>query len=93
LVIVTKPKSKDRKSVIIEVSSVGMAQNRKLKGTVEEFGGKSLTLLCDEEIPSFSAVKVQSWDRLFLGKVVKSVPDHRASWAVYIDLRRTLMVV
>ena len=77
----------------IEVSSSDESPNRKINGTVQEFAGNSLTLLSGEEIAASAAVKVQSKDRLYLGEVVGSVPEHRTSWAVQVRLRRTIMIV
>ena len=91
--IVTTTIPETRESVTIEVSSNDESPNRKINGTVQEFAGNSLTLLSGEEIAASAAVKVQSKDRLYLGEVVRSVPERQTNWAVYVRLRRTIMIV
>ncbi len=79
--------------VIIEVTSADSNENRKIKGSVQQFAGKSLTLVSDEEIAVAASVRVQSKDLLFLGQVLRSISDPQEKWTVHVDVRRTFAVL
>jgi hypothetical protein len=80
--------------VIIEVlSSTGGSPNRKLKGVVQEFVSKSLTLVTGEEIPVSAEVMVQSRDLLSLGEVLSSILETGSGWSTVVRVKRSLLVV
>jgi hypothetical protein len=66
---------------------------RKMKGQIQDFANKLLVLLADEEIDVATGITAQGKDLLFLGKVLKSVPNFDGHWAIHIHVNRTILVV
>jgi hypothetical protein len=80
-------------SVIIEVSSTDSSDNRKVKGSVQQLSGKSLTVFVDEAIAVAADVRVQSKDLLVLGRVLGSISLLSGKWTVHIDVTRKFAVL
>jgi hypothetical protein len=87
----TAPESGE--SVIIEVSSTDSSDNRKVKGSVQQLSGKSLTVFVDEAIAVAADVRVQSKDLLVLGRVLGSISLLSGKWTVHIDVTRKFAVL
>lgn len=81
-------------SVVINVSpNDASLPGRKMKGQIHEFAHKHLVLFADEEIEVAAGITAQGKDFLFLGNVLKSVPNLEGHWAIHIRLNRTILVV
>jgi hypothetical protein len=79
--------------VTIEVSGNDGGQHRTLPGILQECAGKSLILTSGQDIPASALVTVRTQDRLYLGEVLKAIPEKGAKWTIHVLTRRTLMIV
>jgi hypothetical protein len=55
--------------------------------------GKSPILTSGQDIPASVLVTVRTQDRLYLGEVLKAIPEKGAKWTIHVLTRRTLMIV
>ena len=67
--------------------------NRKLTCTVRTKEKKILTVITDEEITGSAAVRVQTKDFLSFGEVLGCIPEQNAKWAVYVGIKRSMLII
>ena len=78
--------------VTIEVAGKN-GDNRNITGILQESTVKSLILITGQDIPAAARVNVRTQDRVYLGEVLKSTPEHGAKWTIHVLTRRAFMVV
>jgi hypothetical protein len=77
----------------VEVSGIDGRQHRNVTGILQGSVGKSLILTAGQDIPASALVTVRTQDRLYLGEVLKSIPEKGAKWTIHVLTRRALMIV
>lgn len=83
-----------RETALIEVSVKDPAiPNRRLTGTVHHHLNDTLTLLTQEEISAPADVRVHTKDLLTFGEVLRCLPEPDAQWAVYVGVKRSVLIV
>ena len=86
--------SERRESVAINVPSTdALVSHRRLKGEIEEFEGKELILITDEQIEISAVITAQSKDLLFMGSVLRCNQKPDARWTIHVLVNRAMLVV
>lgn len=68
-------------------------QPRNVTAILQESVGRRLILSSSQDISPSTLVNVRSQDRLYLGEVLKSIPEMDAKWTIHVLTRRTFMIV